>query len=178
MNGAKRKIPLPHVRAPFAATADWPLAARTVIEEIIDRYGEPNEMSADRLVWRYNSPWKRTVVYCRGRLVLEQAVEYRFPPTHIADIAQFSSNIVVRPIAEELIAVGDNERLNRILLNLAHDILIGVRTSEEAREMLKSMTGALRMNWPEEYAQQLHFEWDDSFTDSTRRRYFNTRQQV
>ncbi len=46
-----------------ALIADWPEMAKSAADEIIEKYGQPNEAIPSRLIWYGNGPWKRTVVY-------------------------------------------------------------------------------------------------------------------
>ena len=40
----------------------WPTASRKAATEMLGTYGPPQEVTDHLLIWRYNSPWKRTVV--------------------------------------------------------------------------------------------------------------------
>ncbi len=41
---------------------EWPPAPKKVAEELIKRYGDPNEATPTLLIWHDNRPWKRTVI--------------------------------------------------------------------------------------------------------------------
>ncbi len=42
---------------------------------IVDKYGEPDEVTSSHLVWHNNGPWKKTIVY-------RDEIEHRFPKPH------------------------------------------------------------------------------------------------
>lgn len=44
------------------AIDDWPRYSRTTAETLLEKYGEPDEATARRLVWHDNGPWKRTIL--------------------------------------------------------------------------------------------------------------------
>lgn len=170
---------MPHVESPPASISHWPAAARRAARAVMSRYGQPNEVTDSQMIWLYNSPWKRTVVHRDSTPhntpyphvdVLAQTVEYRVPPGRISELAQFNGSLVVDATREELTAHCDREATNCMVLNLAHDIVIGRRTVEEAQDALHRMVGALRLNWPELYAQGLQFDWHDTIAETQRRR--------
>ena len=41
----------------------WPDDAKEIAQNIIRKYGEPDEATPSMLVWYNNGPWKRTIVY-------------------------------------------------------------------------------------------------------------------
>ncbi|MCA1625858.1 MAG: hypothetical protein LC778_19080 [Acidobacteria bacterium] len=42
-------------------TADWSAMSKAAAEEIVGKYGPPNEAIPSRLIWYNNGPWKRTI---------------------------------------------------------------------------------------------------------------------
>ncbi len=41
---------------------NWPPAPKKVAQDILGRYGLPNEATPTLLIWHNNGPWKRTVI--------------------------------------------------------------------------------------------------------------------
>jgi hypothetical protein len=127
------------------AIHDWPPAAKAAAEEMLRRYGPPQEATATLLVWQNNGPWKRTLVHktpvehdfpARHMDVLEQVVEYRVPLNFVGPLAQFNGSVLVDRTRGELIAHCDREATNVLALNLAHDIVRGGKTIEQARDAM------------------------------------------
>src|SRR5438046_2384660 len=56
-------------------TAHWTPAAREAARQMMDRYGGPQEATANRLIWHDNRPWKTTEVVNDG-------VVHNFPVPH------------------------------------------------------------------------------------------------
>lgn len=178
MDTVAQKIAVtPHVESPPASISHWPTAAKRAARQVMARYGPPNEVTDSQMIWLYNSPWKRTVVYRSGTPhsvphphidILAQTVEYRLPPQKIGELVQFNGSLTIDVTREELTAHCDSEATNCMILNLAHDIVIGRRTVPEAQAALRSMSGALRLNWPELYAQGLQFDWHDAVAETQR----------
>ncbi|MBL6458964.1 hypothetical protein JMJ55_26905 [Belnapia sp. T6] len=126
-------------------TQDWHPAAKAVAEEMLRRYGAPQETTATMLIWRGNGPWKRTLVHktpvehdfpTRHMDVLEQVVEYRVPLNFFEPLARFNGSILPDRTRGDLTAWCDREATNILVLNLAHDIIRGGKTVEQAREAM------------------------------------------
>ena len=124
---------------------DWPPSAKAAAEEMLRRYGAPQEATATLLVWQGNGPWKRTLVHktpvehdfpARHMDVLEQVVEYRISLNFFEPLARFNGSVMPDRTRGELTAWCDREATNILALNLAHDIIRGGKTVEQAREAM------------------------------------------
>jgi len=149
------------------ALKDWPAESKKAAVKVIEKYGLPNEMTASLLVWHDTAPFKRTVLYRKEvthdfpkphKDVLEQFVDYRVPPDKFDELAQYDGSVVATRTNGELSARCDKVEMNFLALNLAHDIVTGKRTVEEARDFysttaMKAMAGA-----KPEYTQKLNFD--------------------
>ncbi len=79
-------------------TADWSAMSKAAAEEIVGKYGPPNEAIPSRLIWYNNGPWKRTICY-RDEVphhfpnphsdTLECFIDYRVPPEKFSELAQY-----------------------------------------------------------------------------------------
>jgi len=147
----------------------WSRGARRVAREIERRYDLPHEATDSMLVWYYSGLWKRTVVHREGVLhqfpvlhrdYLEQTIDYRVPAEKFSELAAFNGSVIVDRTRGELTARCSSEEANFLLINLAHDIVLGKRTPEEARRMCAGMATALRMKWPMPYTSDLLFTAD------------------
>ena len=150
-----------------ALTADWPKMAKSAANEIIEKYGRPNEAIPSRLIWYGNGPWKRTVVY-REEIphnfpqphtdVVEQFIDYHVPPEKLGELAKFDGSVIVERTAGEVSARCDMEAANFLALNMMHEIVTGKLTAEEARKTYSENTAAYAMSRPAPYAEALQFE--------------------
>lgn len=146
---------------------DWPAMSKKSAEQTIQAYGPPNEATPSQLIWYYNSPWKRTVVY-RDEIphdfpqphsdVIEQVINYQVPPEKFTEIAMFDGSVIIERTKGEVSARCDMEAANILALNMMHEIVTGRKTAEEARELYTEQTAAYVMNKPAPYAEQFQFD--------------------
>ncbi len=121
----------------------WPAYSYRLARRMIARYGLPVDSVEDRVVWRDNGPWKRTVIYRnppsdglfrKGRGRLEQSVAYKFPKGRAPALAAFDRTIEADEEAGLLTVRTDEESSNILALNLADEVLQGRRTPKDAAE--------------------------------------------
>lgn len=145
----------------------WPTAPAEAAEEMRARYGEPDEVTTERLIWRHNRPWTRTTVLrdeiphhfpVRHTDFLAQSVAYRVPVERLSDIARFNGSVVVDRTAGELTAHCDSEAMNVLALNLAHELISGERSVEQARETFAEEAAMHAVNPPSAYTVRLLFD--------------------
>jgi hypothetical protein len=145
------------------AIQSWPDTSRAVAQETLSEYGPPDEIAADRLVWNHRPPWQRVVVYRTAASarpgaqedVLEQTVAYDVPADKIAEIQR--ADLGVTADTSGLTAVSPSERNNFLSLNLAHDIIIGSQTAEQARASYDRIYDTTVSGKASPYTQSLMF---------------------
>lgn len=150
-----------------AIMAEWPAASRNAAEEIITKYGPPNEATPSRLIWFDNHPWKRTIAY-RDEIphnfpqphadVVEQVIDYQVPLEKVAEVLAFDGSLVIERTAGEVAARCDMEAANVASLNLMHDIVTGRLTAEAARKEMAEVASAYVLDRETPYAAGLRFE--------------------
>ena len=148
------------------AMQDWHPAAQQAVRDMTAKYGAPREMTESMAVWGPSGPWKRTVVYAQAVQhdfpmphpdVLEQFVDYRVPPEMFDDLAMYDGSVIAERTKGELSARCDKEGANLLALNLAHEIVTGKRTVEEARRMYGEQIMAMKAGQPAPYTEKLMF---------------------
>lgn len=120
----------------------WPSRSRTAAQITMARYGMPDEVGEDAMVWRANGPWKRTTVHRRAWLryvfgaepdCVENTVAYEVPARSLEDLARFDDRVSADPARAELSSRAGSEAVNYLTLNLADEIVNGKRTVAEAK---------------------------------------------
>ncbi len=140
--------PAKRVRDSYArrVISGWPVVSLRTAEAVIEKYGPPDLVVADRLVWYDNGDWKITTVYrdpADHLDVLEQSVGYAVPQDKTATLARLDLALRLSRDRRSLSAVSESEETNILALNLADEVVRGQRTPEEARALyLKTVTQA------------------------------------
>lgn len=172
--GASAALPARAVGAPAAdqrnieeVIGGWPEKPRLVAHVMIDKYGQPDEITESRLIWKDNGPWKRTIVY-REEVkhnwpmphtdLLEQTLNYKVPPEKFSDLARFDGSVVAERTKGELSARCDKEEANFLALNLAHEVIEGRKSVEEARGFYEKTIQAMLAGKSSDYLQRLRFQ--------------------
>jgi hypothetical protein len=145
-------------------TRDWGEASKAAADEMVKKYGPPQEATETMLIWRENGPWKRTIVHKQGiehafpaphQDVLEQVVSYKVPLNFFNALATFDGSVIADRTRGELTAHCDREATNILVLNLAHDIVRGDKTAEQARDFAADAMRQMQAGKVPDYAQKL-----------------------
>lgn len=150
-----------------ALTKSWPAMAKKNVEQMVEKYGPPNEAIPSRLIWYNNGLWKRTIVF-RDEIphnfpqphsdTLEQVIDYQVPVEKFTELARFDGSVIVERTKGEVSARCDMEAANILAINLMHEIVSGKLTAEQAREKYSEETAAFVMNRPAPFAEKFQFE--------------------
>jgi hypothetical protein len=162
--GEREAAPAEHVKK---ILENWPGPQKNVANQMIAKYGYPNEATPTRLFWYENDPWKRTEL-TSDHIVhhwptvhtdfLTQVINYRVPPDKFDDIAKFDGSILLDRTKGEAAGRCDSESANVLGLNMVHEISTGKRTWEEARTTAQESTVAYNLGRSAPYAERLLFE--------------------
>ncbi|HUR65736.1 MAG TPA: hypothetical protein VMZ03_05240 [Chitinophagaceae bacterium] len=123
--------------------AECPLEVRETAVDMIRKYGQPYEMTSTRLTWENNGPWLKTVVALNEMTqdspeprwdFLEQTISYKASADKYDILTRFDAKVTADKVKGTLTAKSDKEELNLLALNLAHDIISGKRTVQDAND--------------------------------------------
>ena len=152
----------------------WPAPQKKVAQQMLDKYGPPNEATRTRLFWYDNHPWKRTELTSDSVVhnwpaphsdFLTQVIDYRVPPEMTHLITMFDGSIIVDRTRGEVSARCDSEAANVLGMNMVHEIVSGKKTVDEARETSSQNTAAYTLGRQAPYAEQLLFELPSEGTE-------------
>lgn len=136
-------------------TNGWPESSVAAAKDMIQKYGDPTETTSESLIWRNFAPFKEIIVHKavyshRFPLLhqnsLEHVVDYKAPVDKIDDVWRYNGSIVLNRTQGEMSSFADNEAMNILALNLAHNVLTSRMGAEAARvtygkETLNYMNG-------------------------------------
>jgi len=121
----------------------WPAGPRLAGFETIAKYGAPNEITDERMIWHNAMPFKR-ILLTREVLphhfpivhmdYLEHTISYTVPADKAGQVLAFDGALSIYRVGGELSARCDLESNNILALNLAHDIVEGRKSVEQARQ--------------------------------------------
>ncbi len=140
---------------------------RRIATNLIDKYGEPDELTPSLLIWNGNGPWHATVVSRHKAHHLfpmphtdfvEQYISYHVPPEKVDELVAFDGSVVVRRTEGLLSARCHDEAANFLALNLAHDIVTGEKDVQQARQAYVQKMKDYRAGKPTPYMEALQFE--------------------
>ena len=145
----------------------WPDESKEAAKLVLEKYGEPQEATESQLVWHRVGPWKRVVAskaFWKHDFPaphydsVESVLDFRVPPEHFSALAEFDGIVVAERTAGEVSARCHDEEANSLALNLAHDIVMGEKTVDEARAYYAKEFLDYRRGLPTPYMDELRFE--------------------
>jgi hypothetical protein len=145
---------------------NWPQESREAAQAVIDKYGEPDEATESLLIWNQRGQWKRIVAskeFYRHDFPMPHTdsiqcfIDYRVPVSSFTPIGEFDGSVIVEHTAGEVSARCNDEEANYLALNLMHDIVMGARSSQEARNYYADEVLRYRRRKPTPYMEDLRF---------------------
>ena len=159
-NGGNLKSNMPDLKS-------WPMAGQMAAKEMTDKYGQPDGVTAEKLYWKDKGQWKKISVSKDESVhifpvahtdMLTQCISYKVPLDKYDDLAKFDGSVTVDRTQGTLSARCDKEANNLLALNLAHDIIMGKRTVEQARSDFAKIVQEKMKGGNPEYMQRLMFK--------------------
>jgi hypothetical protein len=123
-------------------TATWSESSKSAIESMSAKYGLPNAVTDDMVVWTSAAPFKRIVISkeevdhqfpTQHSDILTQTINYQVPINKVVELAKFNGSLIVDRTKGEISARNENEEMNILSLNLADKIVRGEMKAEQAR---------------------------------------------
>ena len=148
----------------------WPEESREATQLVIDKYGEPDEVTESELIWHKRAEWKRIVASktfyqhdfpAPHQDSIRTVLDYRVPPEKFSALAEFDGSVIVERTAGEVSARCHDEEANRLALNLMHDIVTGLKTVQQARAYYAKEFADYRRRKPTPYMNNLQFTSGD-----------------
>jgi hypothetical protein len=149
-----RMVTMPRAADAISGWLDEPQKAA---HKMMSKYGEPDEVTTNRLVWNGAGPWKRIVLVNEEiphnfpmphHDMLEQFIDYKVPPMRFDELARYDGSVIVERTKGEMSARCDKEEANFLAINLANDVATGRRTVEGARKFYANTIMALKKMRP------------------------------
>lgn len=134
-------------------TASWKAEPKALAQKVVAKYGLPQEASANRLIWMNNGPWKWSELVNEEiqhdfpkphHDMFKQVIAWKVDPDKVDDLAEYDGSVIVERTKGEVAARCDKEEANFLAINLAHDIVTGKHSVDEARRMYAEAVGEMK----------------------------------
>ncbi|MBI5241171.1 MAG: hypothetical protein HY926_11920 [Elusimicrobia bacterium] len=143
----------------YAQAALWPDIPRQQAQLMLERYGPPDRLTAQRMEWDERWPWKSVSVSAEDIYSpLTQSVACHIPPGKPAELARYPHGLMADAARGEMAARSDRETLNFLSLNLGMDIITGRRTPEAASRYFYKAVDLYYAGKSVPYAEKLVFD--------------------
>lgn len=123
-------------------TESWPQSSQSAIKDLTSKYGLPDAVTEEMVMWKDTEPFKRSIVFREEIIhrfpiehsdILAQTIDYRVPLDKTEAINQFDGSLLIDRTRGELTARNHRQEMNFLLFNLADKIVRGEMTVEQAR---------------------------------------------
>jgi hypothetical protein len=149
-----------------AAIQSWKPMPKQVAEKLLGKYGRPDEVTSQRLIWHGKGPWKRTELVNEEvphdfpmphKDMLKQTIDYRVDPDDGDELLEYDGSVILERTKGEIAARCDKEEANFLAINLANDVATGRRSVDDARRFYAESIMAMMKGKPNEYVQGFRF---------------------
>jgi hypothetical protein len=146
--------------------SSWPEASQMAAKEMMDKYGKPDGTTEDMLIWKNKGMWKMIKVdkaetkhnFPIGHTdMLMQCLSFKVPMDKYDELASFDGSVAVDRTQGLLSARCDKEANNLLALNLAHDVITGKKSVEQARSEYGKIVLEKANGGDPEYMKKLMF---------------------
>jgi hypothetical protein len=135
-----------------AVIASWPDLTKKAALQLAEKYGPPDGVMDDVLVWTRKKPWTSAkpwmgvAVYRYPALdpdplahsdFLENKINYAVPENMMGALARFDHALFIDQMRKVVAVHSDSEEHNTLALNLIDEIVTGARDVESARRFWK-----------------------------------------
>ena len=144
----------------------WPMEAKQAAQATLDKYGPPDGCTGQLLIWHNPGPWKKVMVSSMEHQhnfpishkdCIIGFIDMRVPADKVGELAKFDGSLCVERTAGVIGAECDKEEMNFAALNLAHDIVSGSKSAEEARQELARVAMAFKQGTKDPITQDFKF---------------------
>lgn len=146
---------------------DWPTNTQKAVESTVKLYGEPSSSSANEIVWRHVGTWEIIRISKNETPhnfpiahtdYMQQTIYHDVPEDKMDELGAFDGSVTFDRTQGFLSARCDLEANNILALNLAHDIMNGKKTVEEARTAYADIIKEKMSGKNPDYMKKLQFE--------------------
>ncbi len=151
----------------------WSTPSAAVGRKLLDQYGLPDDVTINQLTWDRRNGWKRIVVWNRAPIyrstadlaVMKHTVAYRLDLKQTAQLLAFNENLEIDLSRGELSSRTGQEGLNYLTVNLADEIVRGLKTVPQAQAAYSRIVALTAAGKSSPYTERLLFATNGSVND-------------
>lgn len=149
------------------ATQGWDQKHLEQVRKMSEKYGMPSDAGPNLVMWKDAGPFAHITISREAVMhnfpmphpdFLKHTIRYRIPADKVSDLIASDGSLQVDRTGGLLSAKCDTEAHTVLGLNLAHDILTGEKTVQEAREAHAQIAMAEKQGRSHPYLEKLQFE--------------------
>lgn len=150
----------------LADVSNWNKSCQMAVDEITKKYGQPNGITADELIWSNAGVWKKisiTKMESKHSFPIEHTdmmqttIMYKVPEDKMDELGMFDGSVTFDRTQGTMSARCDKEANNFLALNLANDIITNKKTVEQARKAYGDIIKQKMAGESPEYMMKLTF---------------------
>jgi hypothetical protein len=144
----------------------WSEASKMAVHAMTKKYGQPDQKTPEKWIWKNTGQWEKTVVYAKEFRhefpmphtdVMEQSINYKVPIDKFDELAEYDGSVVCNRTNGKMSARCDKEGANFLAINLANDIATGKKDVKSARDFYARSIKEFINGGKPEYMQKLVF---------------------
>jgi len=158
----------------IADVSSWNKSCQMAVDEITKKYGKPNGVTADELIWTNAGVWKKI---CISKMeskhsfpiehtdMMQTTLMYKVPEDKMDELGMFDGSVTFDRTQGTMSARCDKEANNFLALNLANDIITNKKTVAQARQAYGDIIKEKMSGKNPEYMAKLTFSSQDKAAD-------------
>lgn len=167
---------MPMMPSAQSVIAGWPAKQRETASMMMEKYGQPDVIGERVLIWHDKGPFVKIALLRDEQPhsfpmphvdYLTQTVKYRVPWDLVDELTAYDGSVWFHRTRGELSAQCDVEAMNFLALNLAHDVVTGMRSVDDARAFYAKTAMEFKQgNRSSPYVTGLRFQPDRNAADA------------
>ena len=146
--------------------SDWSKSCQMAVDEITKKYGQPNGITADELIWTNAGVWKKVCITkmeskhsfpIEHTDMMQTTLMYKVPEDKMDELGMFDGSVTFDRTQGTISARCDKEANNFLALNLANDIITNKKNVEQARKAYGDIIKQKMSGASPEYMMKLTF---------------------
>ncbi len=171
----------------MADVSSWNKASQMAVDEITKKYGKPNGVTADELIWTNAGVWKKI---CISKMeskhsfpiehtdMMQTTILYKVPEDKMDELGMFDGSVTFDRTQGTMSARCDKEANNFLALNLANDVITNKKSVAQARQAYGDIIKEKMSGKNPEYMVKLTFSSQADSADPDKNTTGLTKEEV